>query len=98
MLFSKDNSDNISPKNDTFDSEGVENWENSKEEEVEITRNFIDSVIDSRLNESKFKETFPKIEDLKNAWKRADDSKKEEIAALAGSSDWSEILNIYRNS
>ena len=94
MLFSNNNSDDISPKNDTFDSEGVENWEDSKQEEIEITRNFIDSV--SKKN--KFKEVFPTIEDLKNAWRRADDSKKEEIASYAGSSDWSEILNIYRNS
>ena len=79
MLFSNNNSDDISPKNDTFEPEGVENWEDSKQE-------------------NKFKEVFPKIEDLKNAWYRADDSEKEEIASYAGSSDWSEILNIYRNS
>ena len=94
MLFSNNNSDDISPKDDTFESEGVEHWEESEQEEIEITRKFINSV----SNKNKFKEVFPKIEDLKNAWKRADDSKKEEIAALAGSSDWSEILNIYRNS
>ena len=94
MLFSKNNSDDISPKDDTFESEGVEHWEESKQEEIEITRKFINS----KVNEKTFKDSFRTIEDLKNAWYDADDSKKEEIAALAGSNDWLEILDIYRNS
>ena len=85
MLFSNNNSDDIFPKNDTFESEGVENWENSKEEEIESTI----------PKNTTFIEAFPTIESLVNFWRKGNG---EEIAKLAGceATDLATLKNIWK--
>lgn len=76
--------------------------EEEKEEDFEYYETEEDSVeeeVEEIIPEAPkgFKETFPKIEDLTNAWRKGD---KEEIAKLAGSksSDLATLKNIWKNA
>jgi len=86
-MFNK-NQDNSPLEEEEEDFEYYETEEDSVEEEVE-------EIIPEAPKG--FKETFPKIEDLTNAWRKGD---KEEIAKLAGSksSDLATLKNIWKNA
>lgn len=86
-MFNK-NQDNSPLEEEEEDFEYYETEEDSVEEEVE-------EIIPEAPKG--FKETFPKIEDLTNAWIKGD---KEEIAKLAGSksSDLATLKNIWKNA